>query len=156
MISIFKERRGSWVVDSVPFYLLFAIVVGMLFLLFAFIVNSSAAGKHAIPPGLENFLIEQRFSTSCFNARDKFTDETLPVIEKERFDAIKLTRCFQISSKDVLAYRLKLGAQGEAVVSTSSFDETRGASGARVQPVRVLADGDVVEGTLRVEVQHAG
>src|SRR3989338_1515121 len=155
-LSLFKKKRGSWIVDSLPFYLVFAIVVWMLFLLFAFIVNSSASGKHAIPPGLEEFLLEQRFfSSSCFGTRDAFTDGQLPLIGQELFNPPQLTRCYQASGKGFPAYRLTLTAgDGEKTVLTLGYDETRGASRGRSSPVRVLAGDSVTDGTLRIEVQH--
>ena len=147
----------GWIADAMPYYALFALVVGVLFFLFVFIASSYVGGQYTIPSGLEENITKQRFWTdSCFSAyglnnRLSFT------LDWERFDQTVLDECYKAhEGYPVPAYRLTLGVGNEEkTVMTPGWSSASGNTQAKqyIKDVRVLKNDEMYDGAFIVEVK---
>lgn len=149
------DKKGSWVLDSMPWMAVFVIVVGVLFTIFLVFLNSTSSDVYQIPPGTEETILKERFFGNCFWEQEELTGNYVSMISWEKFDQKNLDDCYNIlgESKD-LGFRLRLTVGGE-----EKSIETRNWRAKPVygegQKVNVWKDGQQAEGNLLVEVQNA-
>lgn len=151
-----KKGEGGFV-DSMPFYVIFVIVVGVLILIFSIITQWYTADRYALLEGLEQDILTRRFlSSTCFGAIDLLPSRDAPVLDWERFDRQHLDYCYSLNTTaPFFAYRLSLSYDtSEKSITTTNWNDQRNARERKQVPVRVLRDGAVKDSKLIIEVQY--
>ncbi len=143
-------KRGElWVADSVPFYILFSLGIGMLFLFFAIIGGKYFGDKYTIPDGLEKELTQKRFFT-CFG-----TIDTGRAFVWDKFVQDNLDYCYSGDARvDAFSLQLTLHKDKKDLF-TSNWKKERGAVESKEFKIVILKDGKIDDGTLVIGVQHA-
>ena len=146
-----EEGPGT---DMVPFGIVFVIMLGFTAIFFVLIMESFGTKMIIIPPSLEDYILEERFFSSCFLFNDDKEGILPDTIDYNRFSQDRLNTCY--SAKNKPAYRLTLKTSytntintlqssnwinGEAATQGSSFD------------VKVFKDNNIIKGVIEIETQ---
>ena len=85
-----KKSTELWVPSDMPFWIIFAVVLGFTAVLFLWIITPFIAKTEEIPESVESYILVQRFinSPNCF-AQDKYLARDLvwivmPILEANR------------------------------------------------------------------------
>ena len=152
-----KSKKGQgWAVDSMPFYVIFVMVVGVLVLIFSLLMQRYIADQFMIPEGLEDDLLSQRFfGVHCFGAESVFTGRQHDVIDFSRFTQERLDDCYVVDKNfKYFAYKIHLLLGEEStIVQTANWRESS-AQRRRVKEVEVLKENILLRGNIIIEVQH--
>jgi hypothetical protein len=151
-------RKGDWTADYLPFMIIFIFVAVILIFAFIFTTQRFVSDSYRVPEGLEDFIIQRRFFSSCFGAQDPLTGRTEHyVIDTSKFNQETMDRCSIFESTDTFfAYELTLrvGENPQLPLKTSNWRENRFAKSSE-HNVQVRTDNAVLPGKLTIEVQHA-
>ena len=134
------------------FYLIVGVLAVLLFLFITVFVSFDRSSIASIPPGLENYLMTQRFlSSPCFAFQDKDTKRVYPLlIDLEKFSEANLNNCYSASETNVKAYRLTLGTSAAKTRNWEGYVKR-----ADTKQVYVYDNGNVKSMGLFVETQDA-
>ena len=97
--------------DTMPFWILFAIMIGFSAVIMLWIIIPFIAKTAEIPEGVEAYILMQRFTNSpnCFAYVEENTGKVYQkLIDWERFNDGSMNKCYQTDDKEVIAFKLTL------------------------------------------------
>ena len=164
-MKIFNLKNGTAVISSWPFWIFYAIAVGIAVVVVVNLAKVSVEEASKIPPGLEDELIlASRFynSEKCFAYQDKFERVHTKVIDKRKFIPEKMNVCFP--ERDVkYAFSVSLeksipqGEQGVEQlfdpIQTSNWVES-GSVTKLIEEVLIFDNDIITRGTLIIEIKN--
>lgn len=158
-MNLNSKKAQNWVMDTMPFFILFAAAVGFSIILFLLIVNSFILRNVEIPKNVEETILMERFynSAECFAYKDETERVYQKIIDWNKFKGKEITsKCFSsINSK--YAFKLEIEnpeSSGKFSVRTSNWIE--GANFKSEQKnVFVHFDNKVLSRTLSIFIQNA-
>lgn len=159
------NRKGEgWAADTMPFYVIFIFIVGMLFLLFAYVAGRYGFEQYLIPEEFEMDVLERRFfADSCFGATDELGRVYTGTLDWDKFKQDRLDSCFSVSGPRFFAYQIQLELKEQKnggenrksnVIRTSNWREREGVALKNARTVQVVRDHVVYDGELVIEVQR--
>lgn len=142
---------------KVIFYLVAVLVITAAFFLIVWFVSTGKTQISEITPGLENYLIIQRFLTSpsCFVFEEKDIGRAYSsMLDLKKFNQQNLDKCYNIEGTKVKAYRLtlKYGAE-EKSLATRNWEGFIKKS--ETKKIYVYDEGKIIRGKLIIEMQDA-
>lgn len=153
--NIFFGRKGDISGRKVIFYIVFSFIAAIVFLLVVYMVTSDKSKITEILPGLEEYLLIQRFLTSpnCFAYQDADSGKVYAwTIDLQKFNENNLNKCYSASDTKVKAFRLSLSyGTLKTAISTKNWEgflkkgETR--------QVYIYDRGQIKTGELFIEIQ---
>ena len=164
-MKIFNLKNGTAVISSWPFWIFYAIAVGIAVMVIVNLAKVSVEEASKIPPGLEDELIlASRFynSEKCFAYQDKFERVHTKVIDKRKFIPEKMNVCFPESDVKYafsvsLEKSIPQGEQGVEQlfdpIQTSNWVES-GYVTKLVEEVLIFDDDIITRGTLIIEIKN--
>ena len=162
MNETLKKIRGKraetelWAPDTMPFWIIFAVVLGFTAIYFAIIITSIGSRQIEIPKGLEEHILAKRFiySDNCFLFKDKEGGIKPDVIDYSKFSQERMNNCFSVQ-EGKYAYKLKLRiGNSEPELKSSNWDNELKAMAKSENRVLVLKDKKVEEGVFVIETQN--
>jgi len=150
---MFKNKKATIAGRKVLFYIIFAIVATITVMVLLEIIITDISEINKMPPGLEEYVIINRFlhSPECFAYKED--GRTYILIDWEKFAKGHLEYCYNTDSKDVRGFKLGLKIKdNEREISTKNWEgflrkEIR-------KNVFVLKDGKHYDGNLTIAIQN--
>ena len=139
------NKKASWIFDSQIFYVFIIITLGFAFAGLMLAMQSYRTEEFEFPEGVEEDLVSRRF-LRCFGDAG--------VINQDKFTDANLNRCYPVDKKQkYFAYQLSLDGVTNQPLKTQNWDDDRAPSARKKIFVQVKKDGQMIGGTLSVEVQ---
>lgn len=149
------DRKAQIAGRKIIFYIVFAIVAALTFLLIVYLVSSDKSSIAIIYPGLEDYILMQRFllSPECFAYQDEDSGRTYSwTIDLEKFNQNNLNRCYAAENTKSKAFRLTLSyGTFKSTLITKNWEGF--IKKAESKKVYVYDKGQVRQGELFIEVQ---
>ena len=164
-MKTFNIKNGTAVISSWPFWIFYAIAVGIAVIVILNLAKVSVEEASKIPPGLEDELIlASRFynSEKCFAYQDEFKRVHTKVINKSKFTQDNMGVCFP-ESHVKYAFSLTLSEVPSsinpgplpAIDPIKTFNWVEGGSVTEVIEEVLIFDNDVkTRGTLIIEIKN--
>jgi hypothetical protein len=141
---------------KIMFYLVAVLVITASFFLIVWFVSTGKTQISEITPGLENYLIIQRFlsSPSCFVFEEEQIKAHPLVLDPKKFNQNNLDKCYNAENTKVKAYnlRLKYGTE-EKSLATRNWEGFLKKS--ETKRIYVYDEGRIIRGELIIEMQDA-
>lgn len=151
----FFGRKAQIAGRKIIFYIVFAIVAALTFMLIVYMVSSDKSKIAVIQPGLEDYLLIQRFllSPECFAYRNADSGRAYAwTIDPEKFNQNNLNRCYAAENTQVKAFRLTLSYGAfKSTLITKNWEGF--IKKAETKKVYVYDKGQIRQGELFIEVQ---
>ena len=154
MPKIFFSSKAVMSGSKIVFYIIFAIVAALTFLLIVYMVSTDKSKIAVIRPGLEDYLLIQRFllSSNCFVYQDDSGRVHPWTIDLEKFNENNLNKCYFAENTNVKAFRLTLSyGTFKSTLSTKNWEGF--IKMAETKKVYVYDNGQIKQGELFIEVQ---
>lgn len=153
--ELFFGRKGDISGRKVIFYIVFSFIASIVFLLVVHMAASDKSKITEVLPGLEEYLIMQRFLTSpnCFVYQDADTGKVYAwTIDLQKFNEDRLNKCYSASDTKVKAFRLSL-SHGTLKTTISTKNWEGFLKKAETRQVYVYDMGQIKTGELFIEMQ---
>lgn len=150
------NKKATYAADTAPFYLIFAVVVTILFMVFVFMVTSYSTSKIEVSPELKEYLLYQRFlrSPECF-AYEDISGRAYPLmIDLKKFNKQNIDSCYKVS-ENLPAFNLILATDNTSrSLSTENWNQDIGPQ-RRESPkiIYVYSSGNIQKASMIIEVQ---
>ena len=158
-MKLINSKKAVYAADTAPFYMIFAVVVTGLFLMFLLIVNSNASNLIEVNKDLGNYFLYQRFLTSpdCFTYED-ISGKVYPMnLDFSKFTQYSINNCYNsFNNQKLPAFRLKLSfSEKESVIKTDNWNDNKPVQKRNEpMPVIVLSQNKKYKGDLSIEMQN--
>lgn len=164
-MKILNFKKGTEVISNWPFWILFAIVAGVVALVLVNIANVNVEEASRIPPDLEDeLLLASRFynSEECFVYQDDVGRVYPKVIDASKFTQENMDKCFPESDVNyAFSLALRVPALDEPPIHTFELGplnthkwaegtETRGI----IENIFVFYDGEKYSGKLAIQIKN--
>lgn len=152
----FINKKAQIAGRKMIFYIVFAFIAAITFLLIVYMVSSDKSDISVIYPGLEDYLLTQRFllSQECFAYQDD-SGRTYPwTIDIRKFTQNNLDECYTADKTNVKAFRLTLSyGASKTTLSTKNWEGFL--KKAETKKVEVYDQGRKTgTGELFIEIQY--
>jgi len=137
------------------YYIIFGFVAIVVFFFIIWLTSSEKSEISIIPPGLENYLLTQRFLNSalCFAFQDEDTDRIYPwLIDLNKFNQDTLNKCYGAEETNVKAYKLTL-TYGENKVTLNTKNWEGFLKSGETKDIFVIYEGGIQREELFIEMQ---
>ena len=154
-----KRASEMWPADTILFFIIFGIVLGLTSVLFVFVISKTGAERAKIYENLETLNVMQRFlkSPDCF-VFSKDGTTLYGVIDYEKFNEQRLNACYDIKNYNFPAFKLKLiSDSGELSnsIKTLNWNENREFEEERTpRDVMIYYQGKLQKGRIEIEIQN--
>ena len=155
---MFKNKKATIAGRKVLFYIIFAIIATITVMILIDIIITGASEISKIPPGLEEYVIINRFlhSPECFSYKDADIERAYPLIDWKIFTGESLRRCYNFNSSSIKGFELTLIVESEEknekTISTANWE---GFLRKKItKDVLVLKDNKVYNGKLTIGIQN--
>ncbi len=152
------NKKATAAGRKVLFYMIFGIISMITVMVLINIIADGLSEISRIPPGLEEYVIINRFlhSPECFAYNDINTERAYPLIEWESFADGNLRYCYNADSQEARGFKLTLKIddkeKSEKTVSTANWE---GFLRKEIKKgVLVLKDGKQYNGELIIGIQY--
>ena len=160
-MKILRNTKASenWAPGSMPYFIIFVIILGFSTVVFLMIINSFLAGRIDIPKNVEERILMERFynSPDCFAYEDEKIRTYLNTIDWNKFKSnAVIDKCLpSIGSK----YSFKLELDNPEGIGRLSVTTTNWAGGAdfrlEQRDVFVYYNNKIQNGRLSIFIQDA-
>ena len=154
-----KNKKAQIAGKKVLFYIIFAVVAATTAMILISITITDASEINRVPPGLEEYIIINRFlySPDCFAYKDETIGRAYPLIEWSNFTNNNLRYCYNLNSTIVKGFELTLTIKNEKKEKEEKTILTANWEGIlrkkTVKRVLVLKDGKLYNGELTIGIQ---
>jgi hypothetical protein len=145
-MKFFKNKKGDISGQKMIVYSIHAFIFAAVFIGFVFVVGFHSSSKTQIPSGIEDVILEKRFTDTCFG-------EEVGIIDLNRFTNQSLEKCYLGEGKQ---YRLTLFVDDisiEPITIETLYWKGSGDSFS-TKKVLVLKDERIIKGEIKIEVQN--
>ncbi len=152
--KLFFGRKGDISGRKMIFYIVFAVVATITFLLIVYMVSTDKSKIAVIQPGLEDYLLMQRFllSPNCFVYQDDSGRAHPWTIDIEKFNQNSLNQCYDAENTKAKAFRLTISyGTFKSTLITKNWEGF--IKKAETKHVYVNDKGQIKQGELFIEVQ---
>ena len=152
-------KKAQIAMDWMPFLIVFSVVVGVIFAIFIFLVNTYASSNVDIPEEINEYVLYQRFlrNPSCFIYED-IAGRSYPLhIDMVKFNQNRIERCYtSFGNKDFIAFKLKLSYDGkEQSIKTDNWDDALGPDKREtIKGIIVHIGKNTFGGEMAIEMQN--
>ena len=160
------NKKSVMVISRWPWWLMFAVAIGVSLIFFVKITGITIAEASRIPAGLEDeFILVARFlnSEQCFVYVDDSGTAHPKIIDADKFNQANLNRCFSASGVKY-AFKLTLlekfdgigpkNSFGTTPIKTFNWNPTRLSSKQIVEEVAVYSNGIRYNGELYISIKN--
>ena len=152
-----RKASEMWPADTILFFIMFGIVLGLTSVLFVFVISKTGAERAKIYENLETLNVMQRFikSPDCF-VYSKDGTILYGVIDYEKFNEQRLNTCYDIKNYNFPAFRLRLISDSFSdSIKTINWNENRELEEKRTpRAVMIYFQGKLQKGRIEVEIQN--
>lgn len=152
-----KKASEMWPADTILFFIMFGIVLGITSVLFVFVISKTGAEKAKIYENLETLNVMQRFmkSPDCF-VYSKDGAILYDVIDYEKFSEQRLNACYDVKNYNFPAFRLRLISDSFSdSIKTINWNENREFEEKRIpRTVMIYFQGKLQKGRIEIEIQN--
>ena len=148
-----------WAPDTIIFWLIFGIVLGITAIFFILIVAKIGTNQAQISDNIESLFLMQRFfkSSSCF-AYLKENVLLNGAIDADKFSEERLNDCYKVNEKTMPAFRLTLSLDSATIfktIKTSNWNDNR-PSEEKEAPKNVIVyfQEKPYNGDITIEIQN--
>lgn len=151
LISCKKGESEMWAPDTMPFWIVFAIVLGFTAVFFAIVMISFGSAMLKVPEDFEGYILTQRFFGGCFLLNKEGIKPD--VTDYSKFTQDRLNYCY--NPEETYAFMVSLKGQDLATnqIKTSNWLEGGKIIRKNVFAVKVSKDDKILNGVMEIEIQ---